>query len=78
MISNSKIMEMGRKSLKGSRLKAAGITVIGNVIGIAIVFAIYFILVNFKEPNVISLENTIIDHGCRGWRALSVASRVRG
>lgn len=61
MISNSKIMEMGRKSLKGYRLRAAGITVIGNLIAIAIVFAIYFILVNFKEPNVISLENTIID-----------------
>lgn len=61
MISNSKIMEMGRKSLKGSRLKAAGITVIANLIAIAIALAIYFIFVNFKEPNVLSLENIIID-----------------
>ncbi len=61
MISNSKIMEMGRKSLKGSRLKAAGITVIGNVIGLGIIIAISLFLASFKEPNVLSLENILID-----------------
>ena len=61
MISNSKIINMGWKSLKGFRLKAAGLTFIGNLAGLLIFVAFTLVLANFKEPNVISIENTSID-----------------
>ena len=61
MISNSKIMKMGWKALQGFRLKAACLIFIGNLATLAIFAAIILVLTDFKEPNVISIENTSID-----------------
>ena len=61
MIKNSEIMDMGNAAIKGFRFKAAGATFWGNLIILIAIFPFVFIFEEFKEPNVLSLENIFID-----------------